>query len=112
MDTLNIKALKVATKIGIHAWEQRINQQLLIDISIPSDFSNCQDKIENTLDYAAICQLITEYVESTSFQLIETVAEHVALRIKEEFKVGNLTVAVTKPNAIKNAGMIQVSISR
>lgn len=112
MDTLNIRALNVATKIGVHAWEQRIDQQLLIDITIPADFSACQDNLANTIDYDALCRSVTEFVQSTSFQLIESVADNVALLIKQQFKVTQVTVAVSKPHAIKNAGTIQVIVSR
>ena len=112
MDTLNIKALNVATKIGVHAWEQRINQQLLIDITIPGDFSACEDNLANTIDYGVVCQTVTEFVQSKSFQLIESVADSVAHLIKQEFKVTQLTVAVSKPHAIKNAGTIQVVVNR
>jgi dihydroneopterin aldolase len=112
MDILNIKGLNVAAKIGVHVWEQRINQQLLIDISIPSDFSNCQDDIANTLDYDSLCKTVTEFVESKSFQLIESVADSVARLIQQEFKVTKINVAVSKPNAVKNAGTIQVVVNR
>ena len=112
MDTLNITALNVTTKIGVHAWEQRINQQLLLNISIPFNFEDCDDKLENTIDYDALCTTITEFVESKSFQLIETVAQQVAELIKQEFKATQATVAVSKPHAIKNAGSIQVVVTR
>lgn len=112
MDTLNITALSVATKIGVYAWEQRINQQLLIDISIPSDFTQCEDKLSNTLDYDALCKSVSHFVETKSFQLIETVANEIAGLIKNEFKVREVTVAVRKPHAVKNAGTIQVIVTR
>lgn len=112
MDTLNIKALNVSTKIGVYAWEQRINQQLLIDISLNLDFSTCGDELKNTVDYSALCDKVTEFVASKSFQLIETVANEVAFLIKEQFKVTQVMVAVSKPHAIKNAGSIQVVVTR
>jgi dihydroneopterin aldolase len=112
MDTLNIKSLSVATKIGVHAWEQRINQQLLIDITIPTDFSSCDDNLANTIDYDALCRTVTEFVESRTFQLIETVANDIAQLIKQEFKVTKVTIAVNKPHAVKNAGAIQVVVNR
>ncbi len=76
---LVIKELTVLAQIGVHAWEQSIKQNLLIDIHIPSDFTHCDDNIAKTLDYDALCQAITHYVESNSFQLIETVAQNVAV---------------------------------
>jgi dihydroneopterin aldolase len=44
--------------------------------------------------------------------LIETVAENVAKLIKDEFLVKELTISVSKPHAIKNAGNICVTINR
>jgi 7,8-dihydroneopterin aldolase/epimerase/oxygenase len=112
MDTLNIRALSVSTKIGVYAWEQRINQRLLIDISIDTDFSTCQDNLSNTIDYEALCKSVTHYIESKSFQLIETVAHEVADLIQKEFNTVQLTVGVSKPNAIKQAENIQVIVRR
>lgn len=112
MDTLNIKSLSVSTKIGVYAWEQRINQQLLIDISIDTHFNDCQENLAHTLDYAALCDLVTKFVESKSFQLIETVANEVANLIKEKFQISQLSVAISKPHAIKNAANIQVIVRR
>ncbi|PWY55144.1 dihydroneopterin aldolase [Legionella qingyii] len=112
MDTLNIKALNVSTKIGVYAWEQRINQQLLIDISIDTDFSACQEDLTKTIDYEALCDSVTHYVESKSFQLIESVANEVADLIKKQFKVTQITIGVSKPHAIKNAANIQVVVRR
>ena len=112
MDTLHIKGLKASTRIGVYTWEQHINQQLLIDISIDTDLSSCQEDIQRTIDYAALCETVTHYVESKAFQLIETVANEVALFIQENFKVTQLTVGVSKPHAIKNADNIQVIVRR
>ncbi len=112
IDYLYIKDLTVNTKIGIYNWEQAIRQRLSIDIEIPIDISNCNDNIENALDYAKLCALITEHVENNSFLLIETVAESVANLIKTNFKAENITVAISKPNAVLNAGNIQVKIKR
>lgn len=111
MDTLQIKSLKVTTHIGVHAWEQKIVQPLLIDIIILGDFSQCQDELANTIDYDALCQRVTHYVESTSFRLIETVAHSVANLIKTEFKPEQLTVSISKPHAIKNASNICVTVT-
>jgi len=112
MDKLDILALSVNTRIGIHAWEQRISQRLLIDISMSTDLTTCKNKLANTIDYDKVCERVTTFLESNAFTLIETVAENLAQLIKEEFKVTQLTVRVSKPHAIKNAGNISVSIDR
>ena len=111
-DNLRITALSVSTQVGIHAWEQRISQKLLLDITIPVDLSTCNNTLANTIDYDALCQQVTAFVESNAFTLIETVAEQVAQLIKEAFKITALSVTVSKPHAIQNAGNISVTINR
>jgi dihydroneopterin aldolase len=112
MDSLHIQGLSVTTRIGAYDWEQRICQLLLIDITIPADFAACEDDLSNTIDYTKLCQQVTNYVESHSFRLIETVADHVAQLIKNEFNLKQLTIRVSKPQAIKNARDIQVTVTR
>ncbi len=112
MDTLQISALSIMTHIGIHAWEQRILQQLLFDICIPLDIAACNNQLSNTIDYDQLCQRVTAFIESNNFTLIETVAENVAQLIKDEFQVKKLSVSVSKPHAIKNAKNICVTINR
>lgn len=112
MDTLVISALSVETQIGVFAWEQRIKQKLLIDLTLPRDFSACQDTLADTVDYDALCQTVTQYVEGKAFQLIETVANEVAQLVVQEFKVKEVSVAVSKPHAVKNAGNIKVVVTR
>lgn len=108
MDKIEITGLTLNTFIGVYAWEQKIRQRLLIDLSIPYDLADCKDNLDNTLDYAAICQHITEDVENHSFKLIETVAEHVATLLKETFNLSEVTIKVSKPLAVKNAGNISI----
>jgi len=112
MDILQIEALTIKTHIGIHAWEQQILQILSLDIQIQTDFSTCHNQLKNTIDYDALCKMVTSFVESQSFALIETVAESVAQQIKERFQVTSLTVSVSKPHAIKNAKNVTVTIHR
>ncbi|OGV47871.1 MAG: dihydroneopterin aldolase [Legionellales bacterium RIFCSPHIGHO2_12_FULL_42_9] len=113
MDLLEITALRTTTHIGVHAWEQRIKQVLLIDLHIPLDLTQCHDTLDHTLNYDTLCQCVTEYVESNAFTLIETVAENIATRLKTTFPlITTLTVRISKPHAIPTAGNISITINR
>jgi dihydroneopterin aldolase len=107
---LHISELRIETYIGVYPWEQRILQPLLLDIKIPMDFSVCNDQIETTLDYAMLCEHITQFVASNKFALIETVAKQVIQEIKKTFQVKELTLSVSKPHAVKNAGNVSVIV--
>jgi dihydroneopterin aldolase len=112
LDQLDITGLAVSTHIGIHAWEQKIRQRLLLDIGIPMDFTTCENALNNTIDYDQLCLHVTSYLESQSFELIETVAEKVAALLKETFNIATIRVRVSKPGAVKNADNVSVTVSR
>ncbi len=112
MDTIHIVGLSIKTKIGVHAWEQRIMQSLLIDLYLATDLSACTDDITKTIDYDALSQRVTAFVESKAFALIETVANEVATLIKQEFAVPSLRVTVHKPHAIRQANSVGVTVER
>jgi dihydroneopterin aldolase len=112
MDKLEITGLRVLAKIGVHAWEQRIEQRLLIDITIPINLTNCNETLDETIDYSKVCRLVTTHVQENPCALIETVANQVAALVKTKFGVEQVTVRVSKPNAITNAGNVSVTIQR
>lgn len=112
MDKLEITALQASARIGVHDWEQRIEQRLLVDIGIMSDFKNTHDDIDNTIDYDRLSQMVITFVKDTPFRLIETAAEKIAELVKSEFQVSSVTVRVSKPDAIKEAGNVSITIER
>lgn len=111
-DTLSISGLKIKTHIGVHAWEQKIRQTLVLDIEIATNIRHCQDELSNTIDYDALCRNLTTFIESHAFALIETVAEQVAQKIKREYSVPSVKITVSKPHAVSNAGNISITVLR
>lgn len=113
MDSLEIKRLKVNARIGVHEWEKRIIQPLYCDISIPISFNDLNDdNLGSVLDYALLCQKVTAFVESTQYQLLETLANQLAIFIKNTFGLTKVTVSISKPHAVENAGDIQITVHR
>ncbi len=112
VDQIDITGLSVSTRIGIHAWEQKIAQRLLLDINIPIDLSQCNNDLSKSIDYDVLSRRVTSFVEDQSFDLIETVAEKVAALIKTEFQLQQVSLKISKPDAVKNAANISVRITR
>ena len=112
LDYIEIISLEVVTKIGIHAWEQAINQKLFIDLKLPVDCTNCCEDLSQTIDYEELCNQVINFVTERSFKLIETVANDVANLLKTNFKLTSIIVSVSKPNAIKQARDIRVTVQR
>lgn len=112
MDTILIQGLAVSTRIGVHRWEQQIDQRLVLNIEISQDLSICDDSLEKTIDYAALCERVTAFISSQSFKLIETVAEKTAQLLKDEFAVAQVCVTVNKGRVIANVENVAVRVVR
>ena len=113
-DIVYIKGLKVSTKIGVFAWEKRINRPLLIDIEMSSDVAQAavNDDIGDALNYDAVSQSVIEFARQHCFNLIETFAERLAAQLLEQFKMKQIRIKLGKPGAISSAEEVGVIINR
>jgi 7,8-dihydroneopterin aldolase/epimerase/oxygenase len=109
-----LHGLRVAAVIGIYEWEQRIRQTLVIDLEMGADIraAAATDSIAQTLNYKAVAERVTAFVEATRFQLIETLAERIADILMGEFKIPWIKVSISKPGAIKGSRDVGVVIER
>lgn len=114
MDVVYIKDLRIETIIGIFDWEREIKQIVSMDLEMASDnrLAADNDSIENALDYKSVAKRIISFVEQSSFQLVETLAEEVATIVREEFKVPWLRLRLGKPGALRGATDVGVIIER
>jgi dihydroneopterin aldolase len=109
-----LRELRVAAVIGIYEWEQRIRQTLVIDLEMGADIraAAATDSIAQTLNYKAVAERVTAFVEATRFQLIETLAERIADILMGEFKIPWIKVSISKPGAIAGSRDVGVVIER
>ena len=52
------------------------------------------------------------FVAASEFHLVETLAEHVAMLILEEFGVAWVRIVLSKPGAVRNSRDVGVAIER
>jgi 7,8-dihydroneopterin aldolase/epimerase/oxygenase len=114
VDTIFLNDLRVETVIGIYDWERRIRQTVSIHLEIAADIRRAAatDRIDDTLNYKAVAKRLIEFVEGSSFQLVETLAERVAGVVITEFDVNRVKVTINKPGAIRGARDVGVCIER
>ncbi len=114
MDKIFLNELRVETIIGIWEWERRIRQTVLIDLEMSADIARAAatDQVEDTLNYKRVAKRIQEFVETSSFQLVETLAEKIAAIVRDEFGVAWVKVRVNKPGAIRGSRDVGVVIER
>ncbi|TAJ80437.1 MAG: dihydroneopterin aldolase [Gallionellaceae bacterium] len=114
MDIIFLRELKIDTLIGVYDWEKRVPQTLQIDLEIAlPDSRACQtDNIADTLNYADIVRRIQSELASRHFNLLETLAEHIAQILLKDFKAPWVKVSVAKLQAIRGSKMVGISIER
>lgn len=113
-DIIFLSDLRVQTVIGIWDWERAIKQTVGIDLEMATDIRKAaaSDSIEDTLDYKSVAKRIIEFVEESSFQLVETMAERIAGIIMDEFGVPWVKVRLSKPGAIRGSREVGILIER
>lgn len=114
MDKIFISDLRIETVIGIYDWERKIRQPVSIDLEMASDIRKAagSDSIEDTLDYKAVAKRLIAFVGDAEFQLVETLAERVAMIVIDEFAVPWVHVRLSKPGAVRGSRDVGVDIVR
>ena len=114
MDTVFIEDLRIETVIGIFDWERKIRQTVALDLEMGFDNRKpaATDRIEDTLDYKRVAKRLISFVESSEFQLVETLAERCAEIILAEFDVRWLRLKLSKPGAVRGSRAVGVCIER
>ncbi|MEP6483040.1 MAG: dihydroneopterin aldolase [Rudaea sp.] len=114
MDIVFIEDLRIETVIGIYDWERKIKQTVAIDLEMAFDNRKpaASDKIGDTLDYKSVSKRLITFVESSHFELVETLAERCAAIVRDEFGVAWLRLKLSKLGAVTGSKAVGVVIER
>jgi dihydroneopterin aldolase len=85
---------------GVFEQEQLEPQPFHVDVELCLDLqaAGIEDDLAKTVDYGVVLETCRSIVESTSFRLIEAIAEAIAHELLADFPVAEVTVRVRKPN--------------
>ena len=94
--------------------ERREKQDVLVNIAAFADFRKaCRtDRFEDAVDYCAVKKEVLALVESSSFYLIEALAESIAQTCLARPLVRKVQVRVEKPSALRFAHSVGVEVTR
>lgn len=114
MDIIFLDQVSVQTKLGVPDWERMREQTIILDIEIGHDLSKAciSDQVADTIDYGLVVNRIRESLKVNSFQLVETLAEHVCQLILHDFKALQVKVKVAKPEILPGLKALGVCITR
>lgn len=114
MDRIFINNLTVETIIGIYDFERITPQRVVLDLEMSADIARAAatEDIESTLNYKTLSETLTQYLQASQFQLIETMAERVTEIILNDFGVKWVKLTLHKPDALPDDIDVGVIIER
>ncbi len=104
-DIVFIHGLKIDTVIGVYDWERTILQRLVVDAEMVCDMSRAisDDDVAHVINYKTVCEDIERLCHEIRAELLETLADKIALYILAHYPCSEIRLTIHKPNAIKNA---------
>lgn len=102
MDTIHIKGLRLFAYHGVNPEEKRDGQTFVLDLRLGADLSRARrsDRLEDTVNYAAVVKAVRAAFIAQSFDLIERAAQAVCDAVLEGFpQVEEVSLLLQKPEA-------------
>lgn len=98
MDKIAVRGLKCELRIGVEAGERRYPQVCLIDLDLMLDLRAAaeSDSLEETVDYAQLCEQVRQVAAAREYRLVEAFAEAVAQVALRHATVREVRVFVEK----------------
>ena len=98
MDRIVIKGLRELGVHGVLPEEQSRPQPFEVDVELVVDASNAggSDRLDDTVDYAAVAEAISRVVASERYALLERLATRIAEVCRVDERVLSVSVTVRK----------------
>ena len=97
--TVEIVGLSVYTHHGVGEAEREVGQRLVFDIDF--EVGECDavvtDRVEDTVDYADVCQQVYLAAQERSYRTLERLCSAVADRLIDRYGAESVTVRAAKP---------------
>jgi dihydroneopterin aldolase len=110
--TIEISGLSLFTHVGVTAAEREVGQRLLLDLRI--DVGECDatvtDRIEDTIDYAQVCEMANLVAQQRSYKTLERLCTAIADRLLERYPANAVWVKAAKPEPPLALPVSEVSI--
>ena len=99
-DRIVLDGMVFLARHGVHDREKVNAQRFEVDVELLLDLqpAGLEDDLARTLDYGGVYETVRTIVESTTFNLIEALAEAIAHELLSDFPgLEEVTVRVRKP---------------
>jgi 7,8-dihydroneopterin aldolase/epimerase/oxygenase len=96
---VELRGLSIYTHHGVSDAEQEIGQRLEFDVSfdVPDCDAVLTDRIEDTVDYAEVCDIVVLAATERSYRTLERLAQVVGERLMVRYGCDSVRVRAAKP---------------
>ena len=96
--TIEIGGLSLYTHLGVSEEERKVGQRTVIDLRLDVGESDATltDRVEDTVDYAEVCQTVALVAQQT-FRTLERLCAAIADRLLAEYSLESVWVKAAKP---------------
>ena len=97
--TIEITGLSLYTHHGASAAEREVGQRLVLDLrlDVGETDATVTDSIDDTVDYAQVCQLVALIAQQRSHKTLERLCSTIASRLLADYELESVWVKATKP---------------
>jgi dihydroneopterin aldolase len=110
--TIEISGLSLFTHVGVTAAEREVGQRLLLDLRL--DIGECDatvtDRIEDTVDYAQVCDAANLVAQQRSYKTLERLCAAIADRLLDRYGAHAVWVKAAKPEPPLPLPVAEVSV--
>jgi dihydroneopterin aldolase len=110
--TVEITGLSLYTHHGVSEAEREVGQRLVLDVrlDIGETDATVTDSIEDTVDYAEVCQLVALIAQQRSHKTLERLCSTIANRLLADYDLESVWVKATKPEPPIALSVDEVSV--
>ena len=96
---VDLRGLSIYTHHGVSDAEQEVGQRLEFDIGfdVPDCDAVLTDRIEDTVDYSEVCDIVALAATERSYRTLERLSQVVGQRLIERYGCESVRVRVAKP---------------
>ncbi len=110
--TIEIAGLSLYTHHGVSEAEREVGQRLVLDLrlDIGETDATVTDSIEDTVDYAEVCQLVALVAQQRSHRTLERLCSTIAERLLADYELEGVWVKASKPEPPIALSVSEVSV--
>jgi dihydroneopterin aldolase len=96
---VDLRGISIYTHHGVSDAEQEVGQRLEFDLSfdVPDCDAVLTDRIEDTVDYSDVCDIVALAATERSYRTLERLAQVVGQRLIERYGCDSVRVRASKP---------------